>query len=145
MSDRPELAIQAKYGLASGNGQHAARTPVDVRNGALAADWLRAELGRGQLAGIFRRDDLLVHTPRIGEDGYLPPEDLALIDAGPAQVRPITTVGVKSLIETRYQCWTIITVRDEKRASKGKSRHYSHSQPRSQHASRPDSANTPHT
>jgi hypothetical protein len=113
MSDRPELAIQAKYGLASRNGQHAARTPVDVRNGALAADWLRAELGRGQLAGIFRRDDLLVHTPRIGEDGYLPPEDLGLIDAGPAQVRPITTVGLKSLIETRYQCWTTITVRDE--------------------------------
>ena len=39
------------------------RPLVDVRNDALAADWLREELGRGELAGIFRRDDLLVHTP----------------------------------------------------------------------------------
>jgi hypothetical protein len=88
------------------------RPRVDVRNDALAAGWLRAELGRGQLAGIFRRDNLLVHTPRMGEEGYLPPADLGLIDAGPAQVRPITTVGIKSLIETRYDCWRTITVRD---------------------------------
>jgi hypothetical protein len=83
------------------------RSLVDVRNDALAADWLRNELGRGELAGIFRRDDLLVHTPRMGEDGYIPPEDLGLVDAGP-QVRPITTTQVKSLIETRYQCWKTV-------------------------------------
>jgi hypothetical protein len=85
---------------------------ADVRNAAHAANWLREELGRGQLSGIFRRDDLLVHTPRIGEQGYLPPSDLGLIDAGPAQVRPITTIGVKSLIETRYQCWRTTTIRE---------------------------------
>ena len=88
------------------------RPRADVRNAAHAADWLRLELGRSQLSGIFRRDDLLVHTPRIGEEGYLPPADLGLIDAGPAQVRPITTIGVKSLIETRYQCWRTTTVRE---------------------------------
>ena len=85
---------------------------VDVRNAAHAADWLRTELGRSQLSGIFRRDDLLVHTPRIGEEGYRPPADLGLIDAGPAQVRPITTIGIKSLIETRYRCWRTTTVRE---------------------------------
>ena len=85
------------------------RPRVDVRNAAHAADWLRAELGRGQLSGIFRRDDLLVHTPRIGEEGYLPPQDLGLIDAGPAQVRPIPTIAIKSLIETRHQCWRTTT------------------------------------
>jgi hypothetical protein len=84
------------------------RSPVDVRNDALAADWLRNELGRRYLAGIFRRDDLLVHTPRIGEDGYIPPQDLGLVDAGPAQVRPITTTQVKSLIETHYHCWKTV-------------------------------------
>jgi hypothetical protein len=94
------------------------RQPVDVRNDALAADWLRLELGRGELSGIFRRDDLLVHTPRIGEEGYLPPEDLGLIDAGPAQVRPITTIGVKALTETRYHCWKTITVREGKETTK---------------------------
>jgi hypothetical protein len=86
------------------------RSGVDVRNDANAADWLREELGRGRLAGIFRRGDMLVHTPRIGEEGYLPPKDLGLIDAGPAQVRPITTIGIKSLIEARYQCWKNVAV-----------------------------------
>lgn len=97
------------------------RPRVDVRNDAHAAAWLRQELGRCELAGIFRRDNLLVHTPRIGlvhtprigEDGYLPPEDLGLIDAGPAQVRPITTAGVKALVETRHHCWRTITVRED--------------------------------
>jgi hypothetical protein len=96
-----------KQGDSGGN-----RPQIDVRNDALAAEWLRSELGRGRLAGIFRRDDLLVHTPRMGEQGYLPPADLGLIDAGPAQVRPITTAGIKSLIETRYRPWRTITVRE---------------------------------
>jgi hypothetical protein len=88
------------------------RSEVDVRNDANAADWLREELGQGKLAGIFRRGDMLVHTPRMGEEGYLPPKDLGLVDAGPAQVRPVTTIGIKSLIEARYQCWKNITVQD---------------------------------
>jgi len=102
----------AKEASHAGNGLPAARPRVNVRNDAHAADWLRLELGRGELSGIFRRDDLLVHAPRIGEEGYLPPESLGLVDAGPAQVRPITTIGVKSLIETRYQCWRTTTVRE---------------------------------
>jgi hypothetical protein len=117
------------------------RSPVDVRNDALAADWLRNELGRRYLAGIFRRDDLLVHTPRIGEDGYIPPQDLGLVDAGPAQVRPITTTQVKSLIETHYHCW--------KTVGTGKTgepwRHCSHSSPPYPRANQPDSAITHHT
>jgi hypothetical protein len=96
------------------------RSEVDVRNDANAADWLREELGQGRLAGIFRRGDMLVHTPRIGEEGYLPPKDLGLVDAGPAQVRPVTTIGIKSLIEARYQCWKNITVQDGDKRSKVK-------------------------
>jgi hypothetical protein len=45
-------------------GRDGGQPSVDVRNDALAADWLRTELGRGELAGIFRRGDMLVHTPR---------------------------------------------------------------------------------
>ena len=48
------------------------RPEIDVRNDATAADWLRKELGQGKLAGIFRRGDSLVHTPRVGEHGYMP-------------------------------------------------------------------------
>jgi hypothetical protein len=95
---------------------------VDVRNDATAADWLREELGQGKPAGVFRRGDMLVHTPRIGEHYYLPPKDLGLVDAGPAQVRPITTIGIKSLIEARYRCWRNTTVQDGDKRTKIKVR-----------------------
>ena len=57
-----------------------------------------------------------MHTPRMGEDGYIPPEDLGLVEAGPAQVRPISTTQVKSLIETRYRCWKTAGQGDSRRA-----------------------------
>ena len=55
----------------------------------------------------------------MGEEGYLLPQDLGLIDAGPAQVRPVTTAGIKALVENRYQCWKNITVQEgDKRTRK---------------------------
>jgi hypothetical protein len=104
--DNPALTTGSpKAGSQTDGG---ARPRVQVTNSALAADWLREELGRGELAGIFRRGAELVHTPRMGEEGYLPPEYLGMIHAGPAQVRMITTAGVKALVETRYQCWKTV-------------------------------------
>jgi 5S rRNA maturation endonuclease (ribonuclease M5) len=101
-----------KVGPQAGGG---ARPRVQVTNAALAADWLREELGRGGLAGIFRRGAELVHTPRMGEEGYLPPLNLGMLDAGPAQVRMITTAGVKALVETRYSCWKTVGYGDNQR------------------------------
>lgn len=78
---------------------------VPVNNQAEAAKWLRAELGRGKLSGLFRRDGALVHTPRLGEDGYIQPSerDRALgVRPGPAQVRPVDAAKVKALVEVRY-------------------------------------------
>ncbi len=77
---------------------------INVTNAAEAADG-RAELGRAELSGLFLREDLLVDTPRIGKDGYIDPEKLGLKDAGPAQVRPISTAEVKALVESRYHVW----------------------------------------
>lgn len=62
---------------------------VDVTNTALAAEWLRLEIGKGRLAGMFLRGTEIVHTPREGEDGYRPVGDDA-DDDGPAQVRTVT-------------------------------------------------------
>jgi hypothetical protein len=84
---------------------------VEVTNQAIAAAWLRDEIGRGELSGIFRRDDLIVHTPRIGDQGYIPAAKLGLINAGPAQVRPITEKAVRAVIDARYDVWR--EVRDE--------------------------------
>ena len=56
---------------------------LNVSNAAIAADWLRSEIGRGELAGVFRREDYLAHTPRMGEEGYQAPEDLGIINTVP--------------------------------------------------------------
>ena len=74
---------------------------------ANCADWLRDELGRGALSGLFLREGALVHTPRIGESGYLPPtehEGERGIYPGPAQIRHIEIAHVKALVERVYDC-----------------------------------------
>ena len=87
---------------------------VDVTNMADTADWLRGQLGTGELSGLFLREGTLVHTPRIGEDGYIDPEKLGVKDAGPAQVRPINTAEVKALIETRYEITRWVGPKDKR-------------------------------
>ena len=49
----------------------APKATVNVANDSAALDWLRSEIGRGRLSGVFRRGESLVHTPRVGEDGYV--------------------------------------------------------------------------
>lgn len=81
------------------------RQKVNVSSAAVAADWLRQELGKGELSCLFRRKDLIVHTPRVGEAGYIPPTESDAkhgVDYGPAQVQPISTPQIKALVEVRY-------------------------------------------
>jgi hypothetical protein len=61
---------------------------------------LRAKLGKAELSGLFRRSGELVHTPRIGEDGYIPPEEGE--DLGPAQVRLLNPAQLKALVSARF-------------------------------------------
>jgi hypothetical protein len=78
---------------------------VTVNNPAIAAEWLRTELGQGELSGIFIKDTVLVHTPRIGEDGYVEPspkEKAARINHGPAQVQTVDSEKVKAMVVVRY-------------------------------------------
>lgn len=82
------------------------RERFDVTNAAVAADALRERFGTGKLAGLYLRDGLLVHTPRTGEEGYVPPtekEAAGGIDHGPAQVRPVSAAHVKALMDTVYE------------------------------------------
>ncbi|WP_194821277.1 hypothetical protein [Micromonospora sp. S-DT3-3-22] len=81
---------------------------VDVSNAAVAADWLREEAGRARLAGLFRRVDAVVHTPREGEEGYVPLTDNELNIDGPAQIRPVNDSNLASRITYTYGCfrWT---------------------------------------
>jgi hypothetical protein len=74
----------------------------DVTNTMLAADWLRDEAGRGKLAGLFRRLNAVVHTPREGDDGYVPLTENTDDHDGPAQVRAVTDSTLASRISYTY-------------------------------------------
>lgn len=74
-----------------------------VNSPAALAGWLRHEIGRGQLAGIFLRGGTLVHTPREGEQGYVPPAGDDDSD-GPAQVRPLDASKLASRCQYTYRC-----------------------------------------
>ena len=77
------------------------RPELTITGAAHAADWLRAEAGRGPLAGIFRRSGLLVHTPREDEDGYVPLAGDGDHDGG-AQIRAVTPEYLAAQIQYRY-------------------------------------------
>ncbi|MCU1391091.1 MAG: hypothetical protein JWL72_4429 [Ilumatobacteraceae bacterium] len=79
------------------------RKLIDVSNMDDATEWLRREVGweRTPLAGLFLRDGKLMCTPRIGEDGYVPPDDNHS-DDGPAQVRRLTDAQLRAMVDSRY-------------------------------------------
>jgi hypothetical protein len=93
---------------------------INVGDKASAMPWLREEVGRGQLAGLFLRGSrMLVHTPLIGEEGYVEPKESGA-DDGPAQVRPITLNGLVSMIETRYDVGKAEVKKDKEGKATGK-------------------------
>jgi len=87
-----------------------------VGNAAITAEEIRRNLGRGELAGLFRRGGQLVHTPRVDEDGYVPP-DKELDEDGPAQVQIFERDQLKALVEHAYDCG-VVTV-DKETGDKG--------------------------
>lgn len=74
-------------------------------------------LGTGSLSGVFRRDGNLVHTPRIGEDGYVPPEGrreyddgtVRYDDDGPAQVRRLDAPGLRAYVAHHADVFKMVT------------------------------------
>lgn len=118
-----ELSRQGYGATKVDAAQHAAGrergTRVNVGSKADVTEWLREEMGRCALSSLFLRDGLIVHTPRIGEDGYIPPTESEAgrgIHPGPAQVQPVTQDGVKALVEVRYDVGK--TVEDKKTGEK---------------------------
>lgn len=100
-----ELHDAGKGGGAPGRADDD-RPDVEVTNTAVAADWLREHLGAGPLAGMFNRAGAVVHTPREGEDGYLPlTSDADASTDGPAQVRPVTAGAIASRIQYTYRVY----------------------------------------
>lgn len=78
------------------------RELLDVSNDAIAADWLRDNIGRGKLAGMFARGHEIVHVPQINEQGYQELTDTQGNFDGPAQVRTLTPHGIAAQVHFRY-------------------------------------------
>lgn len=78
------------------------RVRINVGNKERAGRQLRMMIGTGELSGLFYREGEVVFCPRIGERGYVPAEDGD--DDGPAQVRIMQPVELKTLIEITYAC-----------------------------------------
>lgn len=76
------------------------RTRIHVGNRERAGRRLREMLGTDRLSGLFYRNGgELVYTPRIGEEGYVPPAEG---DDGPAQIKIVDAQLLKTMIEIRY-------------------------------------------
>lgn len=90
--------------VAPSRAQATGRDDLNVTNPALAAEWLRDNVGTGRLSGVFKRGDAshLVHTPGIGESGYLMPDEG---DDGFAQVRPIGAAELAARVQFTWSCF----------------------------------------
>jgi hypothetical protein len=87
------------------------REELFINNESVFAVELRHRIGAGPLAGIFRRDKELVRTPRVGEDGYVPPDNGD--DDGPAQVQALTPAYLAAMVDTRYHVQDLVLDKDE--------------------------------
>lgn len=81
----------------------AGRPELHIGSAAIAAEWLRENIGRGYLAGMFNRDDTIVYTPQEGEEGYIPLTEDGL--DGPVQIRSVNGDRLAAIIQYTYYCF----------------------------------------
>lgn len=80
------------------------RPELDVSSPAALRDNLAKQIGHGPLSGIFMRGEVLTRVPAIGEEGYIPNQDIDRDDWEPAQTRPIDSRTFRALVASTY--WT---------------------------------------
>ncbi|MFC8619737.1 hypothetical protein ACFT9M_25470 [Micromonospora purpureochromogenes] len=85
---------------------------VDVTNPADAAGWLRGNIGRHRLAGLFDRTGNIVFIAREGDAGYVPPARDGDHD-GPAQVRTMAAANLAAYLDARMRCYKLVKVGDD--------------------------------
>jgi hypothetical protein len=91
---------------------------LEVRNHGQMAYWLSENIGRGRLAGFFRRRGVVVYTRQEGEEGYIPPRGGA-DDDGPAQAGPVSKARLAAIVQYAYQCQETKPSRSGPRAEPG--------------------------
>jgi hypothetical protein len=83
----------------------AGRPELHVGSPAIAAEWLRENIGSGQLAGMFNRDDAIVYTPQEGEEGYIRLTKNEDDSDGPVQIQPVTADRLVAIIQYTFSCY----------------------------------------
>ncbi len=87
---------------------------LNVGNAASLTEWLRHEIGTNALAGMFRRGDEIVFTPREGEEGYVQADSADDNNHdGPAQVRPVDASRLASRCQYTYRCCKRVKDKDD--------------------------------
>lgn len=89
---------------------HRPRPELPIQHPATMAEWLRTNIGTGHLSGMFSRGNEVVHTPRIGEDGYVPLSDNDTDEDGPAQVRVADPDYIAARIQFDQPCPALYAV-----------------------------------
>jgi hypothetical protein len=92
----PRGAADTPQAVASGKPQ------LDITHSGEALDRLKVELGAGRLSGLYLRDGRVMHTPRMGAEGYIPPRH-PLADDGPAQIRAVDKHLLGATVDNAYQ------------------------------------------
>jgi hypothetical protein len=106
--DAPPATVHALHSVPQGADDRSPQTPrpvCRVDSPAQAAEWLRTEVGRSALAGVFRRGAELVHCPLVGQDSYREPADG---HDGAAQVRPLVPTSLASRIQWSYAVYKVM-------------------------------------
>ncbi len=103
-----------KAALVEDSGQEMGPTARQAREGrpelhigspAICAEWLKENIGKGPLSGMFNKFGDIVHTPREGEDGYIPLNEDRRGTDGPVQVRRVIAEGLVARIQYGYFCY----------------------------------------
>jgi hypothetical protein len=98
-------------GSSGGADAPSAYPRLRVQSAAVMTYWLQQEIGQGQLAGFFARRGEVVHTPRVGELGYVPPAREG-DDNGPAEIRPVGADVLAAKLQFLYGCFKDEAVKD---------------------------------
>lgn len=92
--------------------ENASDPRLRITSPADMAYWLQGNAGTGRTAGLFLRNGAMVHTPRIGEAGYIPAPDGG--DNGTAEIRPLSAPVLAAKLQYLYECFKIVPIKDEK-------------------------------
>lgn len=99
----PEELRAELGGHTHGTGESLGKPRLDVTNPALAAETVRAELGRGPTSGVFVRNGALVFTRHVTEDGYEPLNGSPNAQDSEYQVRLLDPVRLSAEMDHRYR------------------------------------------